>query len=588
MKRQQLKKQNIIHLIAALLIIILLNYISSFLFKRFDLTSEKRYTLSDFTKNLLSETNQKIYITIYLEGNDLPISFKNMKNSVKELLDEFVVYSETNIDYEFVNPTDEEKTEEERRLIYLQLYNLGIVPVESDETTEGQSTKTMIFPSAVMTYTAYIPNGTKDGTKDTLVSVDIGINLLNNDPNFLQTSEENINNSIQALEYKLINEIQKISRLEKPNIAFIEGHGELAELEVLEMSSTLSEYYNVMRGEINGIYGILDKFEAIIIAKPTTEFSKVDKFVLDQYIMNGGKVLWLVDGVNVDMDSIYFYQHTFAMPSNVEEINLIDQLFKYGVRINTDIVQDMYCSTILLKGVSATGEERDHYYNWYYFPVLLTSNDHVINKYIDVVKTEFVSTIDTVGENQEVKKTILMTTSEFSRKLNITMPVEIDFDEINNVPDETVFNSGKQPVAVLLEGKFESAFKNQNIKEYLVNQNLFKDKSIATKQIVIADGDIIKNVVTTANETYPLGFDKYSLYTFNGNEEFLLNTINYLCDDEGLMTLRSREFKLRLLDKTKVDSQKFIWQLVNTLLPVVLIITFGIIVFFARRKKYTK
>lgn len=588
MKRKKIRQQNIIQIVTAFVFIILLNIISDFAFKRYDLTSEKRYTLSDYTKNMLYNMEQKVYITIFLDGDDLPIPFKNMKNSIKELLDEFVVYSNENIDYEFINPTDEEKTEDERRMVYYRLYKLGIVPVETNEATEGQTTQTMIFPSAVLTYTAFIPNGTQDGKRDTLVSIDVGINLLNNDPNFIQSSEENINNSIQALEYNFINEIQKISRLEKPNIAFIEGHGELEELEVVEASTTLSEYYNVMRGEINGEYGILDNFEAIIIAKPTKKFSKEDKFVIDQYIMNGGKVLWLVDGANVDMDSIYLYQHTFAMPSNVQEINLIDQLFKYGVRINTDIIQDLYCSTILLKGVSSTGEERDHYYNWLYFPVLLTQNDHVINKYIDVIKTEFVSSVDTVGENPDILKTILMTTSEFSKKITLNVPLEIDFDEINNIPNEQTFKSGQQPVAVILEGNFESAFKNQNVTNLMENPNQFIDKSVETKQIVIADGDLIRNVITSNGETYPLGFDKYSLYTYKGNEEFILNAVNYLCDDEGLMTLRSREFKLRLLDKSKIDSNKFLWQIVNTLLPIIIVIIFGVIVFFVRKRKYTK
>jgi len=585
-KKRTLKRQSIIQLLSAVLIIFLINYIATFAFKRFDLTSEKRFTLSDYTKKLLENSDQQFYITVYLEGDELTIPFKKMKNSVKELLDEFKVYAGANINYEFINPTKKDDSEEEKRLVYKRLYNLGIVPTETSEVNETQSTKTMIFPSAILTFTQFIEKGSSDGTKDTLITKEIGINFLNNDPNYEATSEENINNSIQSLEYKFINEIQKISRAEKPNIAFIEGHGEVPEKEVLEISTVLSEYYNVRRGSINGDYGVLENFAAIIIAKPTTAFSDSDKFVIDQYIMNGGKVMWLVDGVNVDMDSIYFYKHTFAMPSNLEQIKILDQLFKYGVRVNTDIVQDTYCSTILLKGTSATGEERNHYYNWYYFPVLMTQNDNVINKYIDVVKTEFVSTIDTVGDDSNVRKTIILTTSEFSKKLNITVPVEINFDEINNVPDEKLFNSGRQPVAVLLEGNFNSCFKNQNITKYIPDIKLFKDKSVETKQIVIADGDIIKNVVTSNGGTYPLGFDKYSLYTFKGNKEFLLNAINYLCDDDGLMTLRSREFKLRLLDKTKVEDNRIVWQLINTLLPIISIIIFGIIIIFIRKRKY--
>jgi len=586
-KKRKLKRQSIIQLLSAVLIIFLVNYIATFAFKRFDLTSEKRFTLSDYTKKLLQNSSQQVFITVYLDGEELTIPFKKMKNSVKELLDEFEVYAGENINYEFVNPTNKDASEEEKRLNYKRLFDLGIVPIETSEVKETQSTKTMVFPSAIITYTQFVEKGNFDGTKDTLITREIGLNFLNNDPNYESSSEENINNSIQALEYKFINEIQKISRAEKPNIAFIEGHGEIPEKEVLEISTVLSEYYNVRRGSIEGVYGVLENFAAIVIAKPTTMFSDSDKFVIDQYIMNGGKVLWLVDGVNVDMDSIYYYKHTFAMPSNLDELKILDQLFKYGVRVNTDIIQDVYCSTILLKGTSGTGEDRNHYYNWNYFPVLLTKNDNVINKYIDVVKTEFVSSIDTVGDDANVKKTIILTTSEFSKKINISMPLEINFDEINNVPDEKLFNSGSQPVAVLLEGTFNSFFKNQTITKYIPDIKLFKAQSVPTKQIVIADGDIIRNVVTSTGETYPLGFDKYSLYTFKGNKEFLLNAINYLCDDEGLMTLRSREFKLRLLDKSKVDDKRIVWQIVNTVLPIVSIIIFGIIIMFIRKKKYS-
>ncbi len=579
-KRTKIRKNHIIRISAILAIVVMLNIVSSFVFQRFDLTSEKRYTLSDYTKTQLSEMEQQIYVTIYLDGRKLPVSFKKMKNSVKELLDEFKIYADDNIEYEFINPNSKDKNEQ--KILSERFAKLGIVPIESSqvEENEGQATFTNIFPSAIITYTAYYPE------KDTLITRDIGINLLNNDPNFEQASEININNSINTLEYKFINEINKISRDEKPNIAFVEGHGELPELEIVALQSRLSEYYKVMRGEINGKYGILDNYEAVVVAKPTKEFNEADKFVLDQYIMNGGKVLWLVDGVNVDMDSILKYNKTFAMPANTQQLNIEDQLFKYGARVNTDILQDQFCSTILLKGMSQTGEERDHWYNWYYFPVIMTKNNNVINKYINVLKTEFVSSIDTVGNNPEIKKTILLATSKNTNKIGVNMPLEITFDEINKPADQKLFSAQDIPVAVLLEGNFTSLYKGRLVDNYMENSSLFKEKSKETKMIIVADGDIAKNVVKSNGEVQPLGFDKYSLYTFDGNEEFLLNSLNYLCDDEGLMTIRARQFKLRLLDKDLIKKQKLFWQTINVALPIFIIILFGIFMFFYRKMKY--
>ncbi len=580
--RKKIKIQNISRLLTIVGIVLIINIISSNYFKRFDLTAEKRYTLTDYTKKTLQNVEGQIFITVYLDGEDLPLQFKKFRSSVKEILDVFGVYSNENFNYEFVNPTDAEKSKKEKELLFQELYYLGIVPVESNEQKEGQATQTLIFPSIAITYTYF------DEQKDSLVTKKIGLNLLNNDPNYMQTSPENINNSIQNLEYALINEIVKISKKNKPKIAFIEGQGELSELAVVEMQDKLREYYDVMRGEINGQYGILDNFEAIVIAKPTTEFSKKDKFIIDQYVMNGGKILWLIDGVNVSMDSIYYYQRAFAMPANTQTLKIDDLLFTYGVRINTDILQDAFSSTIMLKGVSATGQTRNHRYPWLYFPLIVSTNNHVITKYIDAIKTEFVSSIDTVGKNTDIKKTVLLRTSNMTRQMQVNMPWQIDFSEIKEKPDQKLFNKTNLPIAILLEGEFPSLFKGRVIDDLIPNKNLFKTKSNPTKMIVVSDGDIIKNVIKSDNQTMPLSFDKYSLNNFYGNEEFLLNSLNYLCDDAGLMELRTREFKLRLLDKSIVENEKSFWQMFNLLTPIVFIILIGLIMYFIRIKKYKK
>lgn len=581
-KMKSIKTKNIKNLLIALFLLTIINIISAFYFKRIDLTAEKRYTLTNYTKQKLKNLHGKIFVTVYLEGKDLPFQFKKFKSAIQEELSIFKIYAGKNLDYEFVNPTDPKKSKQWKKDLYNDLYQLGIVPVETSETTEGKQTNTLIFPAAVISYSYY------DKKNDSLITRRIGINLLNNDPHYDQSSPENINESVQTLEYKFINEITKLTKLKKPKIAFLEGQGEMDEAHVIDIEKTLSEYYDVMRGSINGRYGALDDFDVVVIVKPTKAFSEKDKFVLDQYLMKGGKIMWFVDGVNVSMDSIYYYGRSFCMPALPTNLKIDDQLFTYGVRINTDILQDIYCSTILLKGVSATGEARNHHYKWPYFPLLVTKNTNVINKYLDFVRTEFVSSIDTVGKNPKIKKTVLLSTSNATRRIEVNVPIQIDFKEINQPIDQKLFVDKAKPVAVLLEGHFPSLWQGRITQKMLPVGAKFISESRPTKMIVVSDGDLIKNVVNSEGEVYPMEFDKYSLMNFKGNKEFMLNAVNYLCDDEGLMQVRSREFKLRLLNKKVVNQSKSLWQFINVALPIIIIILFGLIFIWFRKVKYTK
>ncbi len=569
MEVKQRKKQNIITLLLTILIIITINVISSKLFERFDLTSEKRYTLSNHTKNLLKELDDEIYIKIYLDGNDLPVNFKKMRKSINELLEEFSVYAENNITYEFINPTAE-TNQKARFNLYKQLYDRGLSPIESQEVDdEGKTSQKMIFPGAIVIYKGN----------------EIGINLLKNDGRFKRESEQSINSSIEALEYEFTNSIRKLSIEKKEQIAFIEGHAELSDYEVMSITKTLSEYYDVKRGKISGMYGILDNFKAIVIAKPRFAFSKKDKFVIDQYVMNGGKILWLVDGVRTDMDSLVGRASTVAMP-NI--LNIDDLLFKYGARINYDLIQDVKCAPIGLTRKDRNGKTKIDRFSWFYFPLLISRNNHEINKYIDLIRTEFVSSIDTVGTSANIKKTILLNSSNYT-KLETGL-IEVKFDIIRKKPNQQEFSKMYVPVAVLLEGEFNSVFQNRNIDSLIPDKTKFKTKSINTKMIIVSDGDIIKNYISEKGEVYPLGYDKYtnkfSKRIFEGNKEFILNAINYLCDDNGLMSIRLREIKLRLLDKRKIKQYKLKWQIINTLLPIIFIIFFGLILHYLRKRKY--
>ncbi len=562
-------KNKFIKLSVSYIIIIVAALLLSVNFFRIDLTSEGRYTLSDYTKKILENLNDIVYVKVYLTGNGLPATLKEYKKNIKEELDEFKAYADENLEYEFIDPS-ESKDKEVRFGLYKTLTEKGLLPIETTEVTDdGKTSAKMVFPGALISYKGK----------------EIAVNLLKNAAGSAPESEENVNNSVQSLEYELTNAIQKLSRNKKPEIAFIEGQGELDEYQVMDISTVLSEYYTVKTGKIGGQPGILDNFKAVIIAKPEKKFTEQDKFVIDQYIMNGGNVLWLSDGVDVNLDSLFINSETMALPV---DINMNDMLFQYGVRINNNLLMDEFSSAI---GITTEGPDGKPYiktYPWYYFPVLVSDNNHVISKYLNYIKTEFVSTIDTVGYNKNIKKTILLKSSPHTKFDPI--PARISLQQAGNMPSETEMNGGRKNIAVLLEGKFTSVFKNRPVNKYFPGINLSKVKteSKPAKIIVVSDGDIIKNEVSRNGKPYPIGFDRFTRHLFSGNKEFILNAVNYLCDDSGLMTIRSRELKLRLLNHDLVSKNRFLIQLINVLLPVLLISLFGTIVFFIRKKKYGK
>jgi ABC-2 type transport system permease protein len=282
------------------------------------------------------------------------------------------------------------------------------------------------------------------------------------------------------------------------------------------------------------------------------------------------------------MDSIIYYNKAFAFPALPEEINIDDMLFKYGVRINSDLLQDLFCSNIRLVSRAPNGREQYHTFKWFYFPILVSHNNHVINKYIDYIHTNFISSIDTVGKRPLLKRTILLTTSEFSRKIPVNFPLEITLDQVNNIPPKSAFNQQNIPVAVLLEGRFHSAFEGRIVKDMLPKGAKFIALSKPTKMIVVSDGDIARNEVTSDGRVMPLGFDHYSGLTFPGNKQFLVNAVNYLCGDKGLMVLRARQFKLRVLDKQKVANYYYLWQIINIFVPILIFVVISLLLTWKR------
>ena len=582
-KKKSMKRSNIIQLIFSLFIIILINVICYFAFIRVDLTTENRYSLSPTTKTLLKSLDDIVYFKIYLEG-DFPAGFKRLHNETKEMLDEFRAYSK-NIQYEFYDPnTISDK--KERNELYKQLVQKGLQPTSLQVKDKGVTKQQIIFPCAEVTY--------KNKT--------MPLELLNSQLGL--ESESVINNSIQALEYNISNVIRKLSVRYKPKVAIIQGHGELRKIDMYGITTAFNEYYQVewihLKDTFNGKYTenincltehpssdtaktkIQNKYKAIIIAKPDSAFSDREKFIIDQFIMRGGKVLWMIDPVFASMDSLKESNHTVAVTN---ELNLTDQLFKYGVRLNTNLIMDLNCLPIPTVVGKVGNQPQIKFMPWYYFPVLMPTAKHPIVNNLNAIKTEFISSLDTI-ENP-VKKTILLTTSNYSRVLNA--PVIIDLDIQKQKPDERLYNKPYLPVAVLLEGVFESNFAHRMTPEIMESKEIgFIDMSVPTSMIVVSDGDIIKNQLHySKGYPLPLGYDQFTKQTF-GNKDFILNCMNYLTDGSSLIAVRSRELKLRMLDKTAIDDSRLQWQLINVLVPVILILLFGLIQAYLRKRKYTK
>ncbi len=540
-------------------------FLCSFLRLRLDLTGDKRYTLSEPTREVLASLKNDIYVQVYLDG-EMPIPFKRLRRSVKEMLDEFRIVSHYKVGYEFINPSGSGDIKK-RESVYHSLIGKGLNPVNIQAgDAEGGKSQKIVFPGMIFNY-----NGTE-----------VPVNFLKNNPSV--GAEENLLHSVEGLEYEMIQTIATLSSDTIYKVAFLEGHGELSEPEVADITLNLAKFFTIDRGRPVGDPYILDKYSSIIIAGPEKQFSESDKFILDQYVMKGGKIIWLVDEVNVNADSLVNGEtEAFFRPLNIE-----DQLFRYGARINPVIIQDAECVTIRL--AMMTGGTRQQFVPapWLYFPKLNPSDKSPVTRNINKVRGEYVNYIDTVGLDPKIRKTVLLSTSAYTRTLS--PPFMISLKDAEITPSESDFSKSNLPVAVLLEGIFPSAFRNR-MTTGLCNDINYKprNESVKTRMIVIADGNIIRNDVRRvgANVTpYPLGQDLYTGEVY-GNRDFLINCLNYLVDDHGIMELRSRELKLRLLNSSKIKKERIRWQIINVISPVLVVIAAGLIFVFMRKRKYT-
>ena len=578
-KRKSLKKNQIVAFLVTVVIVVLVNVIGSYVFTRFDLTSEKRYTLSPTTKEILNDLNDYVYFKVYLEG-DFPAGFKKLRRETKEMLDEFRAYSKF-IDYEFINPS-ESADAAERNETYKQLYQAGLNPTDVVvKNRDGSSKQMVIWPGALVSY--------RNNTE-------IAIDLLENQIG--QSSEQALNASMQNLEFRLIDAVKKVIRLQKPNIAFIEGHGELSEQEVHDIAQTLAQNYNVVRLEIDGKIDALmhrtqdeesdvkafPSYDAIIIAKPTLPFDERDKFLIDQYIMHGGKVLWMVEPVYATMDSLQSQESTIGLE---QDLNLDDMLFKYGVRLNRDLLLDLTCASLPIRTGQVAGQAQLEFFRWYYFPLLQAASEHPMVRNMNAIKADFVSSMDATTSANDIEQVPLLKTSDYT-KVSGT-PVFITLAMLRQAPDKRMFASKGKNVAYLLKGSFPSLYANRIPQEIAEdNGTNFMEESIPTAMIVVADGDIIRNQIDIkTRKPLPLGFDQYTQNTY-ANKEFIENAIGYLVEGEGMIDIRSRELKVRLLDVTKINQERGKWQVINTLVPIALIIALGFVMAFIRKKKYSK
>ena len=578
-KRKSLKKNQITTFLITLVIIVVVNVIGSFVFTRFDLTSEKRYTLSDTTKEILGNLNDYVYFKVYLEG-DFPAGFKKLRRETKEMLDEFRAYSRF-IDYEFINPS-ESSDANERNETYKILYQSGLNPTDLVvRNSDGSSKQMVIWPGALVSY-----------RNDTEIAIDLLENQLG------QSEEAALNASMQNLEFRLIDAVKKVTRLKKPNVAFIDGHGELAGQDVYDITQSLSQHYNIGRVTIDGKIDALmhrtqneeveikafPSFDAIIIAKPTLPFSEKDKFLIDQYIMHGGKVLWLVEPVYATMDSLQDQESTIGIE---QDLNLDDMLFKYGVRLNRDLLLDLNCAALPVRTGQVAGQAQLEYFRWFYFPLLQAASEHPMVRNMNPIKADFVSSVSATTSANGINQIPLLKTSDYTKVSGA--PVFITLAMLKQTPEKRMFNAKGQNVAYLLKGSFPSLYANRIPQEIIDSEEMkFMEESVPTAMIVVADGDIIRNQIEVKRRNpLPLGYDQYTGNTY-ANKEFIENCISYLVDGEGLIDIRSRELKVRLLDMTKVDHERTKWQLINTLVPIAAIIALGFVMSLIRKRKYNK
>ncbi|APU66738.1 gliding motility-associated ABC transporter substrate-binding protein GldG [Christiangramia flava] len=547
-------------LIILLVALIALNWISGKFYTRLDLTEDQRYSLSPASERILEDVDSPIIFDVFLQGS-FPSEFRRLQSETRQMLEEFAAHNR-NIVFNFVDPLE---NGQDANIVAQEFMQMGMTPARVNVRENGKNSESIVFPWAIANYgqkTVTIP----------LMKNQIG-----------STDEERVTASVQQLEYVLADGISKLVYPRKKKIAIMRGNGELPDANIADFVKTLQQYYYTAPFTLDSVAKVpqrtlkeLEQYDLVIEPKPTQAYSEKEKLVLDQYLMHGGKMIWLAEMTNMESDSLMNASGTaIAIP---KDLNLGDYFFSYGIRINPELVKDLYSAPIIL--ASGEGSEtRFNPYPWFYSPLTTSPNQHPIINNLEAVKFEYANPIDTLKNG--IHKTVLLTSSPRTEVQGT--PLQISLDLVNEKPDLTAFNSGEQNLAVLLEGQFPSVYKNR-IKPFELDD--VKDQSSDTKMLVISDGDVIKNDLQRGRPV-ELGFDRFTGNSY-GNKEFLLNAVNYMLDDNGLIDIRSKEVRIAFLDSEKLEAERTTWQLINLAAPLVILALFGLGFHYYRRRKYIK
>jgi ABC-2 type transport system permease protein len=586
MKRRSPRAQALLQFGLIVGIIVFVNIIANVFYGHLDLTEEKRFTLTRPTKTLLKELDERVYVEVLLEGS-FPAGFKRLQTATREMLDDFRSQSGY-LDYLFEDPGA--GSVEDINARRKNLSETGINPVNLRVMEDGASTQKLIYPVAIFHYK----------------NRQLPVKLLENESPSL-SPDEVINNSVSLLEYKFANAIKKLQAPEQPIVLFTEGHGELEKIQTTDLERSLDQFYETGRITLDSVLEIPTEATLakrtlrpgeiapkpcalLIVAKPRFAFSEKDKFKIDQYVMNGGKVIWLVDRLGADLDSMRMGGR--FIPQDYP-INLEDILFKYGVRLQPDLVVDLQCTKIPLQTGMLGNAPQLELFDWYYHPAVRPTAPHPIVKNLDRTELKFCSSIDTIRTKTAVKKTVLLQSSMYSR-LQFS-PVDLNFDILRYPADPKKFDKGAQTVGVLLEGVFPSNFENrvsQELASDLQRIGLeYRSQSLPTQMLVISDGDVAANTIRIdekgEQQWLPLGFNRFERTTYS-NKELMLNAVEYLTDPSGVIEARSREVKLRLLDNVRAKEEQLFWQVLNIGGSVIFIALFGLVFLWWRKRKYVK
>lgn len=531
---------------------------------RIDLTADKRYSLAETSKKIASEIGEPITIELFLTG-ELQPGFRKLQQAITDKVKDIGRFSDKPVRLTITDPYLA-VAPDQRGQYFEQLAAKGVRPTDVRQQTEKGTVTRLIFPGAIL----------RMGGREK------GINFLKQAQGF--SAEANLNHSVESIEYELVSAIKKLLVAEKPKLVFLQGNDQLNRWELLDLTNSLEDFFTVDFKTVDELRAMAPPPRIVVVADPKVPFSEREKFVLDQAAMKGSRFMWLIDPVQVSLDSLSRGLMTLAFP---RDLNLNDLMFQYGVRLNADLIQDVVCAQILVNTAPAGNRPEFTPQPWYYSPLLTPSDKHPVSRHVNFVQSEFVSSIDTVEGTGDIRKTIILSSSPYGR--TVRTPAAVSLSIIDSPPARELFNRPFIPTGVLLEGRFNSVFRNRMLNQLGVSAAEVVQQSPETKMMVFSDGNLIANKVRynpgSEPDILPLGYDRVSQQTF-GNREFFLNALQYLNDDEGIMELRNRSVKLRLLDKVKLREDRRFYSTLNIMVPIVLVVVFGLIFNVLRNKRY--